>query len=355
MYDVAGCLHFHSAHSYDARVPVADIVREALNAGLDYAVLSDHFNLDARQEGWERWHESAGRRVLLIVGEEISPRYNHYLALGIRQPVLVSKQEADPQTYIDAVREQGGFGFICHPDHAGVPLVHMRSYPWVDWDVVGYAGMSVWDLMTDWSRRLRSPWQLLLARFGWADRLRGPRPETLARWDALNAKTACPGIGEIDNHASRKRYAGFSATLFPFSFAFRTIRTHLLLPHPLSGNGEQDIATVLEALRKGQGYISLDYWHDPTGFLFRIYNRLGDAWPGGMVLLESTTLLEVKLPSQGRIRVLRDGRVVREERRPHVQMDVEFPGVYRVEADQPIGWGRWRPWIFSNPIRVVKG
>ena len=32
---------------------------------------------------------------------------------------------------------------------------------------------------------------------------------------------------------------------------------------------------------------------------------------------------------------------------------VDLPGVYRIEADQ---WaaGRWRPWIFSNPIFVFQ-
>jgi hypothetical protein len=30
---------------------------------------------------------------------------------------------------------------------------------------------------------------------------------------------------------------------------------------------------------------------------------------------------------------------------------VDLPGVYRIEADQHAA-GRWRPWVFSNPIWV---
>src|SRR3989338_6835285 len=111
MFDYAGCIHFHSAYSYDACQPVDRIVRSALQAGLGYAVLTDHFNLDAQREGWERYHEAQGKKLLLIVGEEVSPRYNHYLALNLRTPLVVSKTELHPQEMIDAVHAQGGFGF----------------------------------------------------------------------------------------------------------------------------------------------------------------------------------------------------------------------------------------------------
>jgi len=72
------------------------------------------------------------------------------------------KIEAHPQRYIDEVTAQGGFGFISHPDHAGAPLIGGRAYPWIDWNVHGYAGLGIWDLMSDWNASLRSPfsaWQ----------------------------------------------------------------------------------------------------------------------------------------------------------------------------------------------------
>src|SRR2546430_2134613 len=105
MFDYAGCLHLHSTYSYDGRVPVPEIIASAQRAGLDYAVIADHFRLDARQEGWEGYHGD-GKRLLMIVGEEISPRYNHYLALGIRDPVVVSRTPEHAQDYIDTVNAQ---------------------------------------------------------------------------------------------------------------------------------------------------------------------------------------------------------------------------------------------------------
>src|SRR3974390_2874807 len=98
MYDIPGCLHFHSQFSFDGRVPVQDILPAAQRAGLAFAVLTDHSHLDARSAGWERYHASAdGKKVLLIVGEEISPRYNHYLALGIEKPLIFPKIDLHPQ------------------------------------------------------------------------------------------------------------------------------------------------------------------------------------------------------------------------------------------------------------------
>src|SRR5687768_2967039 len=135
MFDYAGCIHFHSAYSFDAVVPIQEIVQAGLRAQLDFALLTDHFNLDARKDGWERYHTAQENRLLLLVGEELSPRYNHYLAFGLSKPLVVSKTDFHSQDMIDAVSAQGGFGFIAHPDHAGAPFVGIRAYPWVDWTV----------------------------------------------------------------------------------------------------------------------------------------------------------------------------------------------------------------------------
>ena len=348
MFDYSGCIHFHSAYSYDAQVPLPQIMDDAVKAGLHFAIVTDHFRLDARDEGLEGYY----KKLLLIVGEEISPRYNHYLALGIRHPIVAWKSESDAQRLIDAVDQQGGFGFIAHPDHAGAPLVGGRAYPWIDWNVSGFAGLGIWDLMSDWSSSLTSPWRTFYACLRPAHALQGPSPKTLARWDDLTQKGHYVAIGEIDNHGHRRSFFGLARDVFSFAFAFRTIRTHVLLPKPLTDDAVADSRVILEALRRGQSYVSLDLWKDPTGFSFRIYDEFNEALPGGEFVRRGPALLEAKLPGPGRIHLIRDGEIVKEEhRRAALQWDVDIPGVYRIEAQQRIA-GRWRPWIFSNPIWV---
>lgn len=350
--DYTGCIHFHSNYSYDAAQPVAAIIEAGLRAGLDYAILTDHFKLDAQKDGWERYHETAARKLLLIVGEEISPRYNHYLALNLKEPIVVEKMRSDAQAMIDAVTRQGGFGFIAHPDHPGAPLAGTRAYPWIDWQARGYSGMSIWDLMGDWSSGLSSPWRILKAALWPAGVLKGPRPETLRRWDEFTRRGPCAAIGEVDNHGNRKQFWGFSRRIFSFDFAFRTIRTHVLLEQPLSGDATADRAALLEACRTGQSYVSLDLWNDPRGFSFEVLDAQRRVSMGQTFIRSGPTLVEVKLPSRGRIRLIRNGQIIWEERRrSHLERDVDLPGVYRIEVDQPVR-GRWRPWIFSNPIWV---
>jgi len=348
VFDYSGCIHFHSAYSYDARVPLARILEAGSRVGLDYAIVTDHFRLDARQEGQEGYH----RNLLLIVGEEISPRYNHYLALGIKKPIVVWKTETDAQRIIDEVNAQGGFGFMAHPDHAGAPLVGSRANPWIRWDVHGFAGLGIWDLMSDWNSALSSPWGTLYACLRPAFALKGPSAAALARWDELAQKGHCVAIGEIDNHGHRRSFFGFTREIFPFEFAFRTIRTHVLLEKPLTKNAEEDRRAILAALKGGQSYVSLDFWKDPTGFSFAIYDDKNRAWPGGEFVRNGQAILEAKLPSPGRIGLIRNGRLVKEEhRRAVLQWDIDIPGVYRIEAQQTVA-GRFRPWIYSNPIWV---
>lgn len=350
MFDYSGCIHFHSAYSYDARIPLDSILEAGAKSGLHYAILTDHFRLDAREEGREGYHKN----LLLIVGEEISPRYNHYVALDIQKPVVVWKSEANAQRVIDAVNAQGGFGFIAHPDHPGAPLVGSRAFPWTRWDVTGYAGLGIWDLLSDWSSSLTSPWKTLYACWRPGRVLSGPNPKTLERWDALTQKGRCAAIGEIDNHGHRRRYFGFPKQVFPYEFAFRTIRTHVLLEEPLIKDAARDRTAILAALRLGQSYVSLDLWNNPTGFSFAILDPERRVGPGGEFVRKGPALLEAKLPgpNPARLRLVRDGRVIKEERRrSYLQWDLDLPGVYRIEADQHVA-GRWRPWIFSNPIWV---
>lgn len=348
MHDYAGAIHFHSDHSYDARVPLPQILRCARDAGLHFAILTDHFRMDALQAVPDRYAEN----VLLIVGEEISPRYNHYLALGITEPIVVWKTHSRPQDYIDRVNAQGGFGFISHPDHAGAPSFNSRAYPWIDWNVSGFAGVGIWDLIGDWQRSLGGPFSALRAFWRPAHALQGPLPSALARWDALCQKGHCVAIGELDNHANRRSILGFSRQIFPFEFAFRTIRTHVLLEKPLTRQVAADEAAILAALKQGQSYVSLDYWNDATGFTFTVLNDQAQAFPGGSITRQGETILETRLPQAGKVLLYRDGRLIKEDHnRSALQWDVTHPGVYRVEAQQDVS-GRWRPWIYSNPIWV---
>lgn len=345
-YDYGGAVHVHSAYSHDGRRSVRDIIRAAAEVSLDFVMITDHDSLEARKE--EGWHGS----VLLVVGQEISPRFNHYIAFGLDH-VIESKERKRAQEYIDEVRRRGGIGFIAHPDHGGAQMFHVKHFPWVDWSVSGYDGMGVWDFMTDWQSSLTGRGRALLSYLFPALFLTGPRDETLRRWDQLNREgAAVAGIGECDNHDTPYALGGCPVAVFPFPRAFRFVTTHIILDMPFVMDAERDGTALLHALARGHSYAALEYLASPKGFLFTVDDGVTEVPMGGDFYLGGgSARLSVTLPCRGLIRVIRNGVCIARSRDRAYECPLAGDGVYRVEVFLR-RWGRDRPWIFANPVRV---
>ena len=217
--------------------------------------------------------------------------------------------------------------------------------------MTGYAGMGVWDFMTDWQKTLTGPCKALWCYLQPALVLKGPKPETLHRWDTLNRQRKVVGIGELDNHDSRRIFLGFSVSVFPFHRAFRLIRTHLLTEQPLTGHSATDIALLLDALKKGRAYIALESHRSAMGFSFTITGKYSSATMGEQLPLDNASFLQVTLPDKGRIRVIKDGGTWDESVGTALERPLSEPGCYRVEVWRRT-FGRYHPWIYTNPIYV---
>jgi hypothetical protein len=349
LQDNTGIIHFHSEYSFDGRVPLKDILRAARRNSIDFLMLTDHACLTAREKGMEGWRDD----VLLIVGQEITPRFNHYLAFGIHTPITVDDdEEIPPQVYIDEVNRQGGMGFIAHPDHEGTELFHVKHFPWTDWNVSDYTGIGIWDFMSDWQSSLVNYPVAAMSYLFPAFFLRGPRRITLERWDSLTRQHKVVGIGELDNHDTPWRILGLTLSVFPFTRAFRFVRTHVLTDEPLSGDGDRDASVILNALSRGRAYIAMEYFRNAKGFEFILSNGGNVATMGDTFPLKKVADLSVRVPFSVRIRIIKDGVLWWEGEADHAEASVVAKGVYRVEAYLK-SWGTFRPWIFSNPIYVL--
>jgi hypothetical protein len=348
--DYAGVIHLHSAYSFDGRTPVTAILDAARQSGIDILLLTDHSTLRAREDGFEGWHDG----LLLVVGEEIAPRFNHYLAFGLSEAVACAEREPDlsPQAYMDRVQAGGGMGFIAHPDHTGTAMFHVKHYPWTDWSVTSYTGMGIWDFMTDWQGCLSGRIRAILSYAFPALFLRGPSPATLERWDRLTQERRVVGIGELDNHDSPRRFWGISIPVFPFSRVFGLIRTHILFEEPLSGDNRADINAILTALRNGRVFVSLDHFRSASGFSLTLTEGGRKATMGDKFILQRSAELRALFPHRARIRLIRNGKLFRQETATELCATLCEPGVYRIEADLK-AFGRYRPWIFSNPLYVT--
>jgi hypothetical protein len=205
--------------------------------------------------------------------------------------------------------------------------------------------------MTDWQAMLRSIPRALAGYFFPAYVLRGPRKSTLARWDTLNALGRFVGIGELDNHDTPYRIGGITIGIFPFHRAFRFIRTHLLLDTPVTGDAGEDISALLGALQRGRVYMAMEYFHNAKGFSFTVADTSQWATMGDEFSLQGEAVLRVKIPGNGNIRVIKDGQLCSQVIGQSIAHRVSSKGVYRVEASAKV-WGKYRPWIFSNPVYV---
>ncbi|MGQ9630674.1 MAG: PHP domain-containing protein [bacterium] len=357
-YDCVGAIHLHSIYS-DGSGTMEEIVESAKEAGLDFIMVTDHSDyflggeggwvrcdpFGAQELGYEGWHDG----VLVIIGVELNASKNHYLAFGLRESVDCREKTA--QECIDEVARRGGFGFIAHPDHTANALLDIPSYAWRDWTVTGFAGLGIWNLMEDWAQNLKG----ILGAIGgylFPERtLRGPSPTTLQRWDDMVRKSRVVGIGEIDNHAKRKRIMGVRFTVFPYLRAFRTIRNHLILPEPLSRDSAGDTQRIYEALRRGGLYISNDYWHPAEGFSFIAESGGREGTMGDEIALDGEVRFHISLPKRGIVRIIKDGRTLWEGMARDHSLRASDPGAYRVEAHYIIR-GAAKPWIFSNHIYV---
>jgi predicted metal-dependent phosphoesterase TrpH len=103
-------LHIHSLAS-DGVSSVAEILEQAQRVGLDVIAIADHERVDAAHAA-RAMAEARGLDLGVVVGEEISTRGGHLLALFIERRI---RPWSSLKSSIAQVHEQGGLAIIAHP------------------------------------------------------------------------------------------------------------------------------------------------------------------------------------------------------------------------------------------------
>jgi predicted metal-dependent phosphoesterase TrpH len=104
-------LHIHTVAS-DGTAPVQAVLDHVESEGvLDIIAIADHERIDAAVAA-RQMAEDQGLRTAVIVGEEISTRGGHLLALFLERPVPAMKSL---RWSIEAVHDQGGLAIPAHP------------------------------------------------------------------------------------------------------------------------------------------------------------------------------------------------------------------------------------------------
>jgi len=352
-FEVVGNLHTHTAYS-DGTGSHEDIAAAALRAGLDFVIVTDH---NVWVDGMEGYRRDRQRRVLLLVGEEIHdqvriPQKNHLLVFGAGREL--SALAESPQKLVDAARQAGGVAYLAHPVDPEAPLFKQADLGWVSWEVEGYAGLEIWNAMSEFKSLLRSRAAALYYGFNPEQVGSGPFPQALQKWDELLAAgKRVAVVGGADAHELDIRLGPIRRVVFPYEFHFRAVNTHVLIDSPLSGDTAGDGRMIYSGLARGRCFAAYDLPASARGFRFTGQGKETAAEMGDTISARHGVTLQVWTPSPADIRLLRAGAVVREW--PGQQGGVHTvtePGAYRAEAYVEFR-GRKRGWIFSSPIYVT--
>ncbi|OGH98155.1 MAG: hypothetical protein A2039_02760 [Candidatus Melainabacteria bacterium GWA2_34_9] len=338
-----GAIHIHTTYS-DGTSTIKQIARAAKKAGLEWIIITDHNNLTGLKE--EGWYDG----VAVIVGEEISPPPgNHYLAFNITRAI---SEKLHPLEFINEVNKQGGFGFIAHPDESTNRKHHWSPLIWTDWEIKGFQGLEIWNYLSDWGDQF-NPKRAFYDYLFKNHMLQGPTPKVLNWWDKLNNenKEIFPAIGSLDAHALKYNYRKiFILKIFPYKDCFKTITNYVYLEERLSPNFNEAKKQIYDAIKSGNNLIINRIWSKKSDDIcFYIENGTKKAFSGDKIALHEETILTVKLPKRGNIKILHNGKVIRDVNTYEFQMSDLKTGKYRLEVRY-----KNRPWIFSNPI-IVEG
>ena len=133
----------------------------------------------------------------------------------------------------------------------------------------------------------------------------------------------------------------------PYERSFRNSSTHVLA-------ARLDEASVRSALKSGHAYVAHDWMCDATGFRFEAIRKSDkrDGIMGDEAQLGDGLTLSAQFAVPCSSRLMRNGKEVsRSSGKDHLEIPVNEPGVYRLEAWLMLD-DEARPWIFSNPIYV---
>jgi hypothetical protein len=103
-------LHIHTLAS-DGVSSVTDVLERAESLGLSVIAITDHERVDAAHAA-RALAEARGMRVQVIVGEEISTRGGHVVALYIEKRI---RPWGSLRSAIAQIHEQGGIAIVAHP------------------------------------------------------------------------------------------------------------------------------------------------------------------------------------------------------------------------------------------------
>jgi len=347
---IRGAIHVHTRRS-DGTGTVDEVAAAASRAGLQFVVFTDH------GDGTSGSDTPVYRYgVLCIDAVEISTNGGHVVALDLPQsPYPLAGEVGD---VLEDVRRMGGMSIAAHPDSARPEL------QWNDWNAAldGVEWLNADSQWRDegWGTLGRALFTYPFRRASTLATLLDRPDDLLNRWDALTQKRPVVAVAAADAHArvgpGGDPY-GRSLSLHVPSYeqVFRSLS--ISLPQvQLHLNASEDSRLVLDAIRGGRVFSTIDALASPARFTFTAMSGTHHAVMGERLPQDGPVMLRVEsnAPDGSIIKLLSEGKTIASGTLPVLEYTApSMAGVYRVEIERPGAPGSPPiPWLVSNPIYV---
>jgi hypothetical protein len=363
---VKGVYHMHSIFS-DGKGTIDEITQAAASLNLDFVILTDHGRPNLQSSTCTAWLNN----VLLIGASEFSLNCGHLAAMGFNVPDYIFPPE--PQEAIDEVINDNGVCFISHPFDDKVP--------WTDWDISRFTGLEVLSSYSEARRAgilkiLIFPLKYLInSKYALLNTMGYPT-DNIKKWNSLNQFGQYYGIYALDAHAklpiSKKIQLNFPTykSMFEIMTVYVKINQKFLpggpggavfskrVPPGRRRQAHQEAAAVISSLGKGNFFNVIEGIASANGFeAFFIEKNSGKHIEMGGSSKEKQGKLVILLPFDFKTEVIVFKNGTKSERRANKQekqleIDVNEPGVYRIEVYVPGNTFDELPWIMTNPFFI---
>lgn len=340
--DYRGIIHLHSELSRDSDGKFEDIIKAAQNNEVDFVVITDHWSKNL----FEQSRSGLFGTTLIIAGAEIEKRE------GVSMITFPLPKDFVPseswQKDVEILRKSGS---IVLAEHIEFSETHQ---------LMGFDGIEVINLHAHILQQnkfgLASTYFQALLPWNWNLAYIFTEIPGLKRWYYLNQEKPMPAFGGNDTHDNYRLFYLAGPKLGSYDNTFKLITTHIWAD-------ELSEKYVKEAVKKGQSYFAFEVFGNSKGFKFyaslqQVQGKQSDTevfFPGnpiprGLENKKITIAVQApphKDPSKTKIKILREGKVIKEGFGILLNLENPKPGNYYAEI-----WRDEKPWIFSNPIEI---
>jgi hypothetical protein len=359
-FDYRGVSNVHTDRNLGSGSPT-DVIKAAQEANLDWLFLTDLNQFSAVGAIPDAYH----RKTLAMSADEYSYLDSRLLLYEVaKQPSFETLGQsqlylADLLSQTSAARD--AFVVLAHPLKPG--------FSWNGPYPTGLDGIEIVNLKSAWrkawdSNKISFLWSAFVYPFN-SDlalmRLYDEPQDELNLWDQLSHNRHTIGMAGAEATAKTASVGDVSWKFPSYQTSFSLLSNHVLLRSELTGEPDGDRKKIVNALSKGEFYVSLDVLGNPKGFTVVAQSGDHTYMMGSRFKYAKDTHLVVHLPSEPTVpfeaALIKDGQHIASTNAVDSKFDIAEPGVYRILIRVFCGFtlpdgNRWVTWIYTNPFYI---